>query len=173
MWWDSIKYQIKAYLRDLIGATGLEILLKFNPNHPFFNSCDFEHWWITSKNHWAPLIYYIKALCIISNPSVNSNWSYRPETLNSGQNRQCFCPVRPWIWWMTLKTIAHLFYVAWSFVHHFTTITVFKLELQSGNAQFWSESTIFISRVTLKFGKWPLKKYGTSPMLLQALCIIP
>ena len=104
MWWDSIKYQIKAYLRDLIGATGLEILLKFNPNHPFFNSCDLEHWCITSKNHRAPLIYYIKALCIISNPSVNSNSSYRPETLNSGQNRQCFCPVRPWIWWIMMTS---------------------------------------------------------------------
>ena len=41
------------------------------------------------------------------------------------------------------KTIGHLFYVSSSFVHHFTVISEFKLELQSGNAQFWSKSTIF------------------------------
>ena len=56
-----------------------------------------------------------------------------------------------WPW----KTIGHLFYVASSFVHHFTAISEFKLELQSGNAQFWSKSTIFFSCVTLKFNGWP------------------
>ena len=30
----------------------------------------------------------LRALCIISKPSVNSNWSYSLETLNSGQNWQ-------------------------------------------------------------------------------------
>ena len=41
------------------------------------------------------------------------------------------------------KTIGHLFYVASSFVHHFTAIIEFKLELQSGNAQSGSNSTFF------------------------------
>ena len=44
-----------------------------------------------------------QALCIISNPSVNSNYSYGPETLNSGQNGQYFVPCDLKIWWMTLK----------------------------------------------------------------------
>ena len=44
-----------------------------------------------------------------------------------------------WPW----KTLGHLFYVALSFVHHFTAISELKLELQSGNAQFGSNSTIF------------------------------
>ena len=52
------------------------------------------------------------------------------------------------------KTIGHIFYVASSFVHHFITIGEFKLELQSGNAQFGSKSTIFFSRVTLQFDVW-------------------
>ena len=43
------------------------------------------------------------ALCIISNPSVNSNWSYSPETLNSGRIWQYFVPCDLTIWWMTLK----------------------------------------------------------------------
>ena len=36
----------------------------------------------------------------------------------------------------------------------------FKFELQSGNAQFGSNATIFLSRVTLKFDKWPWKTIG-------------
>ena len=55
------------------------------------------------------------------------------------------------------KIIGHLFYTTWSFVHHFKSIGVFKLELQSGNAQFRSKSDIFFSRVTLKFDGWPWK----------------
>ena len=45
--------------------------------------------------------------------------------------------------WSQLKTIGHLSYAASSFVHHFIAIGEFKLELQSGNAQIGSKSTIF------------------------------
>ena len=45
--------------------------------------------------------------------------------------------LRPW------KTIGHLLYSTSSFVHHFVTIGELKLELQSGNAQSRSNSTIF------------------------------
>ena len=44
-----------------------------------------------------------QALCIISNPSVNSNWSYSPEMLNSGQNWWFFVPCDLEIWRITLK----------------------------------------------------------------------
>ena len=37
-----------------------------------------------------------QALYIISKSWVDSDWSYRPETLNSGQNRWFFCPAWPW-----------------------------------------------------------------------------
>ena len=36
----------------------------------------------------------LQALCIISYPLVNSNLSYSPETLNSGQKRRFF---EPWV----------------------------------------------------------------------------
>ena len=52
----------KANLRDLIAATGLVILLKFDPNHWFFVPCDLEIWWMALENNRAPLLYYIK-LC--------------------------------------------------------------------------------------------------------------
>ena len=45
--------------------------------------------------------------------------------------------------WSQLKTIGHLFYATSSFVQHFIPIGVFKHELQSGNAQSGSNSTIF------------------------------
>ena len=61
-----------------------------------------------------------------------------------------------WHW----KTIGYLFYATSSFVHHFVAICEFKLELQSGNAQFGSKSTIFFSRVTSKFDLWSWKTIG-------------
>ena len=156
----------------------------------------------------------LQALCIISYPLVNSNWSYSPETPNLGQIRRFLEPCDLEIWRMTLKnnrapplcyfklcasflshwwiqtwvtvrkrpiwvkfddfqsratlkfdgwpskTIGHLFYATSSYVHHFLAIGEFKLELQSGNAQSGSKSTIFFSRVTLKFYGWPSKTIG-------------
>ena len=45
--------------------------------------------------------------------------------------------------WSQLKTIGHLSYPLSSYMHHFINLCAFKLELQSGNAQFGSNSTIF------------------------------
>ena len=61
-----------------------------------------------------------------------------------------------WPW----KTIGHLFYATSSFVNHFIAIGEFKLELQSGNAQFGSKSTIFFNLVTLQSDVWPWKTIG-------------
>ena len=71
-------------------------LTELDPSHWFFSPCDIDIWMDDLENR-APLLYYIKLfLCIISNPSVNSNLSYRPETLNLGQNRHFSCAVWPW-----------------------------------------------------------------------------
>ena len=43
-----------------------------------------------------------------------------------------------WPW----KTKEHLFYATSSFVHHFVVIGELKLKLQSGNAQFGTNSKI-------------------------------
>ena len=59
------------------------------------------------------------------------------------------------------KPKAQLFHTASSFVHYFVAIGEFKLELESGNAQFGSNSTIFRAvwpwnwRMTLKNNKAP------------------
>ena len=152
--------QNKANLRDLIAATGLVILLKLDSNLPFFGPCDLEIWWMTLKNNRAPLLYYVK-LCA----SFHSHqWIQtavrvrkRPIRVKIGH---FLAPVNltfsRWPW----KTIGHLFYATSSFVHHFIAISEFKLELESGNAQFGSKSAIFLAPVTLKFNRWPWKTIG-------------
>ena len=73
-----------------------------------------------------------------------------------------------WPW----KTIGHLSFAVSSFVPHFIAIDECKLELQSGNAQFGSNSTVFraawpwfraawpwIWRMTLKNNRAPLLCY--------------
>ena len=61
-----------------------------------------------------------------------------------------------WAW----KTIGHLSFAVSSLMQHFIAIGEFKLELQSENAQFGSNSTIFFSCVTLKFDRWHWKTIG-------------
>ena len=135
----------KANLRDLIAATGLVILLKFDPNHRFFVPCDLEIWWMALKNNRAPLLYYIK-LC--ASFQIH-RWIQIGITV---RKRSIWVKIGNFLSRVTLKfdrwhrkTIEHLFYVASSFVYHFTAISEFKLELQSGNAQFWSKSMIFLA----------------------------
>ena len=73
-----------------------------------------------------------------------------------------------WPW----KIIGHLFYTTSSFVHHFKAMDEFKLELQSGNPQFGWKSAIFCPVWPWNLTNDLEKQYGTSSMLLQALCII-
>ena len=98
---------------------------------------------VAAKNNRAPFLSYFK-LCA----SYRSHWwiqigvrvRKRPiwVKFNDFFSRVTLqFDVWPW------KTIGHLFYATSSFVHHFLAIGEFKLELQSGNAQFGSNSTIF------------------------------
>ena len=97
-------------------------------------------------------IFLCEALCIILKQQVNSNWSYSPETFDSGQKRR----FDGWPW----KTIGHLFCTISSFVHHFKASDEFKLELESWNAQLASRSAISCPvwpwNLTLKNNRAPL-----------------
>ena len=125
-------------MRDLIAATGLVILLKLDSNRRFF----------------------IK-LCASSQT---------PGWIKTGVNvRKRSIPVKIVDFWshVTLKfdgwpwkTTGHLVYATLSLMHHIKAIREFKLELQSGNAQFGSKLAIFLSYVTLKFDGWPWKIIG-------------
>ena len=100
----------------------------------------------------------LQALCIIYLPPVYLNWSYSPETLNLGQNPWFFVPVDPEIWWMTLKysRAPLLYYVklCLSFQSNKwiqTWVTVRKRSILV-------KINSFLSRVTLKFDRWPWSK---------------
>ena len=91
-----------------------------------------------------------------------SNWRYSPETQSGSKSTIFFSRVTfkfdGWPW----KRIGHLFHATSSFMHHFVAIGEFKLELQSGNAQSGSNSTIFravyleIWRMTVTNNRAPL-----------------
>ena len=126
----------------------------------FLEPCDLEIWRMTLKNNRAPLQCCFK-LCA----SFHSHrWIQAGVTV---QKRPIWVKIIDFFSRVTLqfdvwpwKTIGHLFYATSSFVQHFVAIGEFKLELQSGNAQSGSKSTIFFCRVTLKFDGWPSKTIG-------------
>ena len=132
----------------------------------FLEPRDLVIWRMTLRNNRAPLLCYFK-LCA----AFRSHWWIQTEvTVRKRPIRVKFdyflsrvslkFDVWPW------KTKGHLFYVTSSFVQHFVPIGEFKLELQSGNAQSGSNSTIFIEpcdleiwRITLKNNRAPLLCY--------------
>ena len=135
----------------------------------FLEPCDLEIWRMTLENNRATLLCYFK-LCA----SFRSHWWF--QTWVTVRKRPIWVKfdnfksrvtlqfdIWPW------KTIGHLVYATSSFVHHFVAIGEFKLELQSGNAQSRSNSTIFRAvwpwnltlkldcNSSLKFDGWPWK----------------
>ena len=100
----------------------------------------------------------LQALCSISYPLVNSNWSYSPETPNMGQIRRFLEPCDLQIWWMTFKNnraplLSNIkLYV--SFRHHVwieTGVTVRK------------RLSWVVTSVTLTFDLWPWPFVRTLP----------
>ena len=115
---------------------------------------------MTLQNNRAHLRYYIK-LCV----SFQSHgWIQTGVTVRKRSIQveiviflsRVTLKFDRWPW----KTIGHLSYAASSFVYYFIAIGVFKLELQSGNAQFGPKSVIFCPPVSLKFEGWPWKTIG-------------
>ena len=151
----------KANLRDLMAATSLVILFKLVSNHWFFILYDLEIGWPPKAiGHLFCTTLSFEALCIISKPSVNSNWSCNIETPNSGQNWQFFVPCDLQIWRMTLKNNKVLllcyFKLCASFHSHQsiqTGVTIWKCQIQV-------KISDFLSHVTLNFDGWPWKTIG-------------
>ena len=98
-----------------------------------------------------------EALCIISNPSVNSNLSYSPETLSLGRKWWYFVSCDLKIQWMTLENnrAPLLYNIKLCVLHQShgwikTGVTVRKCSIQV-------KIVNFLSHVTLKFDRWPWK----------------
>ena len=119
-------------------------------------------WNLTEEKNTAPLLYYAK-LCA----SFETHWWIQNGI--TVPKRTIQVKIYIWLSRVTFKLdrwpwkSIHLFHAALSFLHHFIAISNFKLDLQSGNSQFRSKSTICLA-------VWPWylsddieKQYGTSP----------
>ena len=95
------------------------------------------------QTHYGTSPKQYQAICIISSSYVNSNWSYSPKTPNLGQIRRFLEPRDLEIWQMTFKNNRAPFLCYFKLCAAFRSIGELKLELQSGNAQSGSNSTIF------------------------------
>ena len=109
----------------------------------FFVLCDLEIWRMTFKNNRAPLLCYFKLYA-----SFRSHWWI--QTGVRVRKRQIRVKIGHFLSRVTLKfdgwpskTIGHHFYATSSYVHHVVAIGEFKLELETGNDQFGSKSTLF------------------------------
>ena len=115
-------------------------------------------WWMTLKNNRTPLLYYIKLCASFQSHQSIQTWITAQKHSIRVKNGKFLSRVtlkyERWPW----KTIGH--YTMSSFVHHLKAIGEFKLEIQYRNTQFGSKSVIFLSRVTLKFDRWPWKTIG-------------
>ena len=108
-----------------------------------FVPCDLEIWWITLENNRASLLCCFK-LCATfhSHRWIQTGVTVRNAKFGSNSTIFFICMTLKFDRWLC-KTIGHLFDATSSFVRHFVAIGELKLELQSGNAQFGSNSTIY------------------------------
>ena len=88
------------------------------------------------------------------------NLSYSPETLNSGQNGRFFVPCDLEIWRMTLKNnrapLLCCFKPCASLHSHQWTLTGVTVRKRP----IWVKIDNVLSRVALKFDRWPWKTIG-------------
>ena len=133
-------FQIHRWIETEVTVQKHSIWVKIGD---FFVLCDLEIWWMTLENNRAPLLYYTK-LC--ASFQIHG-WIQIGVTV---RKLSIWVKIGNFLSRVTLKfdgwpckTKGHLLYATSSFVYHFIPIGEFKFELQSGNAQFGSNSTIF------------------------------
>ena len=153
-WWFflscvNLKFDTKTWKTTYLNYHPEET--KLEPNHQFFGPCDLEIWQMSFKNNRAPFLYYFK-LCASSESHL---WIQTRVTV---QKHSIEVKIGNFLSPVTLKfdrwpckIIAHLLCATLSFVHHFVTISEFKQELRSRNAQ---TETKFI--LTCDLHIWPL-----------------
>ena len=112
----------------------------------------------------------LQAVCIIPKPLVNSNLSYKSETLNWGQNWHFFVLCNLEIWWMILKnnrTPLLCYFKLWaSFSSHMwvqTGVTVKKIPklgqkiVTAVTLELWHLTIIFCMDITSVNGNYTWK----------------
>ena len=178
--WETIghlSFAVSSFVQHFIAIDEFKLELQSGNAQLGSNSTIFRAVWPWNltydlETQWAPLLCYFKLYASFR----SHRWIWAGVTV---RKRPIWVKIDDFFSRVTLKfdvwpwkTIRHLFCATSSFVQHFIAIGDFKLELQSGNSQFGSNSTIFRA-------VWPWnlrydleKQYGTSSILLQACCII-
>ena len=133
-------FQIHWYIQTGLTVWKRSIPVKIGD---FFVPHDLESWWRTLKKSRVTLLYYIQ-LCASCHCHM---WIHTWVTVGKSSIR---VKIGNFLSWVTFKfdgwpwkTIGHIFYTKLSFVHHFKSICIFKLEVQSWNAQFRLKLVIF------------------------------
>ena len=109
----------------------------------FLEPCDLAIWRMTLRNNRAPLLCYFKLFA-----SFRSHWWIQTGTTVRKppiwvKIDDFFLALWPCNLTFDLKNNRAPFPFYFNLVHHFVDIGEFNLELQSGNAQFGSKSTLF------------------------------
>ena len=115
--------------------------LKLEPKSLVFHPVWPWIWQMTSKNNRAHLWYFKFLHHFVAIGEFKLE--LQSENAHFGYKFTLFCRRWPRNLEGGLKKIGYLSYATSSFVHHFVAIGEFKLELQPGNAQFESKSSIF------------------------------
>ena len=142
--WSQLKtighlfYAISSFVQHFVPTGEFKLELQSGNAQSGSNSMIFKSR-VTLKFDGSPwitighLIMLFQALCSISYPLVNSNWSYSPETPNLGQIRRFLEPCDLEIWRMALKNnrepLLSNIKLCVSFCHHMwiqTRVTVRK-----------------------------------------------
>ena len=115
------------------------------------------------QKQWGTSSIWHQALCIISKPLVNSNFSYSPETLNLGKIGYFLSRVTLKFWRMTFKNnrapLLCYFKLCASFHSHQwieTGVTVWKSPIGQNRWVFFVLYDLEIWRMTLKNNRAPL-----------------
>ena len=143
-----LSFAVSSFVQHFIAIGEFKLELQSGtPNlgliRRFLEPCDLEIWRMTLKNNRAPLLCYFKLYASFrSHRWIQAGATVRKRPICVKIDDFLSCVTLQFEVWPS-KTIGHLFYATSSFAHHFVAIGDFKLELQSGNAQFGSNSTIF------------------------------
>ena len=93
-------------------------------------------------------------------PLVNSNWSYCPKMLKSGQNPWFFVPCDLEIWWMILKNNRAPFLCYFKLCTSFQSYQCLQTGVRVRKRSIRVKISNLLSRVTLKFDGWTWKTTG-------------
>ena len=165
----NVYFTNKANLRDLIVATGLVILLRFDSNRRFFSPRDFEFWQMTLKSSVTPLLYYVKLCASFQSHRWIQTWVTVRKRSMRVKIGDFFVPCDLECGWMTLKNnrgpLLHYTKLCASFQSHQriqTWVTVQKTPNSGQNRRFFVPCDLESWWMTLKNNRAPLLTYTSS-----------